>query len=107
MKKSLFEEIVKHIDETLFGKKYYFVLLSRPNLKVKGQNGKHPYETSCDIFFSYEEAKKYYDKMHDDQANAVYNTHQIVSFRSRCPIPLFNQQRNKEYKNINGELLVY
>lgn len=107
MKKSLFEEIKNHLEATILGKKYWCVLLSRPNLRVKGQKGKHPYETSCDIFFSYEEAKAYYDKMHDEAPNAVYNSHQIVSFRTREPMAVFNQQRNKEYKNANGELLVY
>lgn len=89
-KYSLFDAIMDH----LYGRKYYTVLLSRPNIKVKGSNGKHTYETSSDIFFSEREAWEYYEKMHDTSKAATFNSHQIISFRSKEKIPVWNQHRD-------------
>lgn len=102
-KQSLLEELISHI----FGRKYYCVLLSRPNIRVKGTDGLKPYEISSDIFFSKEEAQEYFDRMHDTQPNAVFNTHKIISFRSHENIPEFNMQRETRLKRMSGGSMLY
>lgn len=82
------------IMDQLYGRKYYIVILSRPNIRVKGTHGKCTYESSSDIFFSREEAERYYEKMHDTAKNAVFNSHEIISFRSHLEIPVWNFQRD-------------
>lgn len=102
-KQSLLGELISHI----FGRKYYCVLLSRPNIKVRNTKGKRPYEMSSDIFFSRDEAEEYYHRMHDNSSNAVITSHQIISFRSRIPITEFNMQREHQYNGHTGESLLY
>lgn len=103
-KQSLLGELISHI----FGRKYYCVLLSRPNIRVKGTDGKHPYEMSSDIFFTEEEAKEYYHRLHDTNPDAVFTTHSIVSFRTHIHIPEFNMQRQKRYMaSTGGDSLLY
>lgn len=99
-KQSLLEELINHI----FGRKYYCVLLSRPNIKVKG-TGLPAYETSSDIFFSKEEAEEYYERMHDNTKGAIFNSHQIISFRSRENIPEWNMQMEDRVKESGNTLL--
>ena len=86
----------------LFGRKYYTVLMKRPNLKMRGTKGLCVYETSSDIFFSEDEAWAYYEKMHDASRAATLRSCQIISFRSKEKIPVWNMQRDPECDMIAG-----
>ena len=86
--------LVDALLDQLWGRKYYIVILSRPNLHVKGTGGKSPFESSSDIFFSRDEAVRYYEQMHDSHKNAVFNSHEVVAFRSHLNIPVWNMQRD-------------
>lgn len=89
-KYSLIDAMIDH----LYGRKYYCVLVSYPNQRVRGTKGKPVYETSTSIFFSYEEAWDFYESFHDDSKAAFINTHQIISFRSKRNIPVWSAYRD-------------
>lgn len=84
----------------LFGRKYWIVILCRPNIRVKGTNGKPTYESSSDIFFSEQEAWDYFEKMHDEKKNATFNSIEVISFRSKAKIPVWNMQRDPNLTQV-------
>ena len=51
--------------------------------------------------------QEYFDRMHDTQPNAVFNTHKIISFRSHENIPEFNMQRETRLKRMSGGSMLY
>ncbi len=86
--------LLEALQDYLLGRRYYAVLLMRPNIRVRGTKGNHPYETSSDIFFSEDEAWAYYEKMHDTRESATFRSIQIIKFRSKAKIPVWNMQRD-------------
>lgn len=95
-KYSLIDAMLDHI----YGRKYYCVLISYPNQRVKGSGGLPIYETSTSIFFSEEEAQTFYEEFHAHNAATYINTHQIISFRSHCKIPVWSGYRDNHRSQI-------
>ena len=94
-KKSLLEVIKEHILTTLFGPKYYFVLMHYPNLCVRPEDAteqpKCLYETSSNIFFTEDDAKMYLREFMSTDPSEYLVTDEIHSFRSRKPIARWNR----------------
>ena len=77
------------------GLKYWFVLLERPYIRVKGTKVQHPYETSSDIFFTEREAWQYYEMMRESRKNS-WRAVRVIAFRTKEQITLWNSQRDPD-----------
>lgn len=96
---SIISQLIDHV----LGRRYYCVLMSRPNIRVRDTNGMHPYEMSSDIFFSREEAREYLDRMRRQFPGDTFDTHDIICFRSHEPIPEWNMQREHACNRANND----
>lgn len=86
--KPWFESILSR----LYGRKYYFVVEKYSRLSEF-----HIYDTSTNIFFSFDEARQYYDKR--IEAYRFYNNTKpigIYSFRTRYPITEHSLWRDRQ-----------
>lgn len=100
-KVSLFEAIKEHILDTLFGPKYYFVLMHYPNIRVRPDDATEKprclYETSSNIFFSKGEAEEYLKEFLSTDPSEYLVTDEIHSFRSHKPIPKWSRYHDSKH----------
>ena len=102
-KVSLFDAIKAHFLDSVFGPKYYFVLMRYPNIHVRPDDAteqpKCLFETSSNIFFSESEAREYMRRFLSTDPSDYLATVEVHSFRSRQPIPHWN----KYYDMLHSE----
>ena len=87
------------LTDFLLGRKYWIVLLQRPYITVRGTKGKHPYETSSDIFFSESEAWEYFEMMKATAKNS-WKPVTVLSFRTKEDITVWNIFRDPNRDRI-------